>query len=247
MEAELLAIVLIIFLLAGMVKGVIGLGLPTVSLAALTVVLELPVAIVLMVIPSAVTNIWQAFDGPHLAGLLRRFGIMLLASAVGVWFAYGLLLIADPKSMTGVLGVSLSVYALINLRGGGLLPRVAHERLVSPVVGLATGALAGATGSLVMPMVPYLQALELDRDALVQMMGLSFAVSTCAIGLAAFEHGNFDRGLAWTSLACLAPAILGMKLGQGLRRRLSEGLFRRCLFVGLLVIGARLIWKGFVA
>ena len=36
MEAELAAIVLVIFLLAGAVKGVIGLGLPTVSLAAIT-------------------------------------------------------------------------------------------------------------------------------------------------------------------------------------------------------------------
>ena len=247
MEVELLAVVFIIFLLAGTVKGVIGLGLPTVSLAALTVVVELPVAIVLMVIPSAVTNIWQAFDGPHLAMLLRRFGIMLLASALGVWFSYGLVLIANPKSMTGLLGVVLSIYSLTNLRGGGLLPPISHERLVSPVVGLATGALAGATGSLVMPMVPYLQALRLDRDALVQMMGLSFAVSTCAIGLAAFEHGNFDNELAWTSLASLAPAIVGMKFGQALRRRLSEDIFRRCLFIGLLVIGVRLMWKGFVA
>jgi uncharacterized membrane protein YfcA len=245
MEPELLVAVLIIFLLAGTVKGVIGLGLPTVSLAALTLVVELPVAIVIMVIPSAITNIWQAVDGPHFAYLMRRFWPMLLASALGVWFSYGLLLLANPKAMTGLLGVVLCVYAASSLRGAWMMPRIAHERLVSPAVGLATGALAGATGSLVMPIVPYLQALDLERDALVQMMGISFAVSTCTIGIAAIEHGGYDGELALWSLASLVPAILGMKLGQALRKRLSERVFRRCLFGGLFVIGVRLMWKGF--
>ena len=84
MEIEFLAFVLSIFLLAGFVKGVIGLGLPTVSLALLTAFIELPVAVMLMVIPSAVTNIWQAVDGPHTMALLRRFWTLLLASVVGV-------------------------------------------------------------------------------------------------------------------------------------------------------------------
>lgn len=245
MEIGFLAQVFSIFLLAGMVKGVVGLGLPTVSLAALTVVVELPVAVALMVIPSAVTNIWQAIDGPHFLILLRRFWLMLLASIVGVWFSFGLLLLANPKAMTALLGVILCLYAASSLGRGRLLPRIGHERLVSPVVGLSTGALAGATGSLVMPMVPYLQALELKRDDLVQMMGLSFAVSTCAIGLAALESGSYDNRLALLSLASLVPAIVGMKLGQLLRRRLSELVFRRILFAGLFIIGVRLIWKGF--
>ena len=88
-------------------------------------------------------------------------------------------------------------------------------------------------------------ALNLQRDALVQMMGISFAVSTCAIGLAIVDHGRYDGDLALLSVASLVPAIIGMKLGQALRRRLSESLFRRCLFIGLFVIGIRLIWKGF--
>jgi uncharacterized membrane protein YfcA len=245
MELELAVVVLGIFLLAGLVKGVIGLGLPTVSLAALSVVVELPVAVLLMVIPSAMTNLWQAFDGPHFAELMRRFWHMLLASAIGVWFAYGLLLIANPKAMTGMLGIILCAYAAISLRRGRLIRRVSRESIVSPVVGLTTGALAGATGSLVMPMVPYLQALDLERDTLVQAMGISFTVSTIAIGAAIVDHGGYDGQQALLSLAALVPALIGMKLGRLLRRRISESMFRRYLFIGLLIIGIRLIWKGF--
>ena len=246
METGLLAVVLAIFLLAGFVKGVVGLGLPTVSLAALTVIVDLPVAVLLMVIPSAVTNVWQAVDGPHTGALLRRFWTLLAASVIGVWSAFGLLLIANPKAMTGLLGVVLCLYCVISLRRGRVFPRIVRERLVSPMMGLATGVLAGATGSLVMPVVPYLQALELERDAIVQMMGLSFTVSTCAIGLAMLGHGSYDGALALVSVGALVPALIGMKIGQRLRRRLSETVFRRCLFIGLFIIGVRLMWKGFL-
>lgn len=246
MEPVLLAAVLGVFLIAGFVKGVVGLGLPTVSLAALTVFQDLPVAVALMVIPSAVTNIWQAIDGPHTAVLVRRFSLLLLASVVGVWISFGLLLIANPKAMTGLLGITLCVYCLLSLRRAPAFTRVRHERILSPAMGLATGALAGATGSLVMPVVPYLQALRLERDAMVQMMGLSFSVSTCAIGLAALRHGSYDDTLALISAAALVPALLGMKIGQRLRRGLSEVVFRRCLFIGLFIIGVRLVWKGFL-
>jgi uncharacterized membrane protein YfcA len=246
MEIEFLAFALSVFLLAGFVKGVIGLGLPTVSLALLTAFIELPIAVMLMVIPSAVTNIWQAVDGPHTILLLRRFWTLLLASVVGVSASLGILLVANPKAMTGLLGITLCVYAAISLRRGRLIPRIAHERIVSPIIGLTTGVLAGATGSLVIPVVPYIQALNLERDALVQMMGMSFAVSTCAIGLAMVGHGSYDSRFALISLVALVPAILGMKLGQRFRRRLSEIVFRRILFIGLFVVGVRLIWKGFL-
>jgi uncharacterized membrane protein YfcA len=244
MASELLLLVLAIFLVAGMVKGVIGLGLPTVSLAALTVAVDLPAAVALMVVPSAVTNIWQGLDGGHFTALIRRFWLMLLASAVGVWFSYGFLLVANPKAMTALLGIVLCVYAAFGLRRPRPRSWPGRERFVSPLVGLATGALAGATGSMVMPMVAYLQSLDLERDAFVQVMGISFAVSTCAIGLAIVEHGNYDHRLVLLSIAALIPAILGMKLGQWLRRRLSERVFRNTLFIGLFVIGIRLIWKG---
>lgn len=246
METGLLASVLAIFLLAGFVKGVVGLGLPTVSLAVLTVVVDLPVAVLLMVIPSAVTNLWQAIDGQYIGRLLTRFWPLLIASIVGVWLAFGPLLVANPRAMTGVLGLVLCIYCASSLLPVRSARRVAHERAASPLIGLATGTIAGATGSLVLPVVPYLQALDLHREELVQMMGLSFTVTTCALGLAMLGHGGYDGPLTLVSVAALAPAILGMKIGQRVRRRLSERIFRRCLFGALFVIGIRLIWKGFL-
>jgi hypothetical protein len=246
MDLNFIVIVAAIFLLGGIVKGVIGLGLATISLALLSAAFGLPVAVQLIVIPSVVTNFWQAIYGGAFVQLLGRFWSMLLASALGTWLAYGVLLVAHPKAMTLVLGVILCLYALNDLRTFIRIPRIRREKLASPVVGLMTGVLAGSTGSMVMPVIAYLQGLGLKRDDLIQMMGISFTVSTCAIGLAIVDHNGFDTPLLMTSMAALVPALVGMKLGQMLRGRLSETLFHRYLLLGLLVIGVHLIWKGIV-
>ncbi len=72
MELSILAFVLAVFVLAGFIKGVIGLGLPTISMGLLAVVLSPVEAAALLILPSLVTNVWQMVDGPHLRSLLRR-------------------------------------------------------------------------------------------------------------------------------------------------------------------------------
>lgn len=232
------------FLIAGLVKGLIGLGLPTVSIAVLSATVGLPIALPLMVVPSVITNLWQAIVGGALLALLRRFWSLLLASVVGVFVAYSLFFVTNAKAMTTLLGIVLCVYSGAALFSLSLVPRVHRERLASPTIGLVTGVLAGATGSMVMPVVAYLQTLRLSKNEFVQMMGISFAVSTAAIGLAVAEHGNYEADVFLTSVVCLAPALVGMQLGQLLRRQISEELFRRCVHVGLFAIGLHLIWKG---
>jgi len=113
-----------------------------------------------------------------------------------------------------------------------------------PLVGLATGAVTGATGVLVIPAVPYLAALGLERDELVQALGLSFTTSTLALGLGLAWHGALAGPELGVSLLALAPALLGMALGGALRARVRPEVFRRGFFIGLAVLGAEILWRG---
>jgi hypothetical protein len=90
MGFSVLAVVASTFLLAGFVKGVIGLGLPTVAMGLLAIVMTPAQAASLLVVPSLLTNVWQAM-GPALAPLVRRFWPMLLGICVGTWLGGGLL------------------------------------------------------------------------------------------------------------------------------------------------------------
>lgn len=225
------------FLLAGTVKGVIGLGLPTVSLAVLALALDLPTAMALMLVPSLVTNLWQAAVGGHGRAVLRRLWPYLLAAAATVWIGALALTRVELSWLTALLGAVLVLYAVINLAGARLPVARGHEPWIAPLAGAANGVLTGMTGTFVVPGVMYLQAIGLSRDALVQAMGMLFTVLTLALAVALQRHAFLTGETGALSLAALLPALLGMALGQRIRRRLSERRFRSCVFVALLLLG----------
>jgi uncharacterized membrane protein YfcA len=97
------------------------------------------------------------------------------------------------------------------------------------------------TGSFVVPGVLYLQALGLTRDMLIQAMGLLFTLSTLALAAALGGNDLLSRDLGLWSAAAVAPALLGMALGQRVRRALPEERFRRIFFAALLVLGAYIV------
>jgi uncharacterized membrane protein YfcA len=226
------------FALAGLVKGVIGLGLPTVSMGLLALVVAPAHAAALLVIPSLVTNVWQMAAGPRLRPLLRRLWTMMLAIIVGTW-AGGLVLSLSQVATTA-LGVALVVYAAINLLTVEISVPARTEWWLSPVMGAVTGLITAGTGVFVIPAVPYLQALGLARDDLVQALGLSFTVSTLALALTLAGQGAFTSDVALGSVLALAPSILGMIAGQWIRLRIEPATFRICFFAGLLLLGAHL-------
>ena len=232
------------FLLAGIVKGVIGLGLPTVAMGLLGLVMPPAQAAALLLVPSFVTNVWQLFAGPAFRPLLTRLRTLLAGLAIGTVSAAGLIAGTGAQWATAALGAALLLYALVGLANLAVHVSPRAERWASPLVGLLTGLVTGATGTFVLPGVPYIAALGLDRDDLIQALGLSFTVSTLALAAGLALHGALPPSQAATSALALFPALAGMSLGGWLRRRISPALFRRIFFIGLLALGAELLWHG---
>lgn len=232
------------FLLAGAVKGVIGLGLPTVAIGLLVLVMTPAEAAALLVIPSLVTNLWQLAAGPRFGALLHRLWPMLLGICLGTLAGAGVITGANAALATGGLGAALILYSGLALTG--LRPAVPKrlEAWLSPLVGGLTGLVTGATGVFVIPAVPYLQALNLEKNELIQALGLSFTVSTLALAVALAHHGAFDLSRMAVSLLALLPALLGMLAGQWIRERLSLSVFRLCFLVGLLALGMHLLLQS---
>ena len=230
-------VVLETFLLAGAVKGVIGLGLPTVSLALLTVVLDLQSAMALLLVPSLVTNLWQAVVGGHAQGILSRLWPFLVMATVTVWIGVAALTRLPPAVLTALLGALLVAYAGVNLGGVRLAIPTRYEAWAGPLMGAANGVLTGMTGSFVVPGVMFLHAIGLSRDVLIQAMGMLFTASTVALAAALQQAHVLTVAHGVLSTAAVFPAMVGMIGGQRIRQRLSEQRFRTVFFVALLVLG----------
>lgn len=238
----MLAFVILVFAVAGMIKGTIGLGLPAVSMGLLTLFISPFQAATLLIIPSMVTNFWQLFAEGHVLKLIRRFWPLLLGMIIGsIWSIFPTLGHGTFKS-EALLGAMLAIYGLYGLFAKKMPNLAPYESWLSPFMGYLGGALTVATGVVVIPVVPYLQSLQLKRDDLVQSLGLAFTVSTLC--LAAYLYFNpveqipVDYRL---SFMALIPALLGMWLGKKIRYRISEQKFRKLFFWGLVVFGSYMV------
>ena len=237
-------LVIATFLLAGMIKGVIGLGLPTIAMGLLGLAMAPSQAAALLIIPATLTNVWQLAFGGHLHGLVRRLWPMLLAIFIGTGAGTVWIGMAGGHWVVRGLGAALLLYALSGLFLPTLRVSRQTERWLGPLCGVLTGVITSATGVFVIPAVPYLQALGLNRDQLVQALGLSFTVSTLALAAGLAWRGTLGGGEINASLLALVPALLGMWLGQVVRQRISAQLFKRVFFIGMALLGAHLLISG---
>ena len=230
-----------VFLIGGVVKGVIGLGLPSVSLALLAVIIDLPSAMALIVMPTFFTNVWQALVGGNAKVLVARLWPFFFLAAFTVWIGASALTRVDLAWLSALLGLLLMFYSVVNLGGLHFKTSPRHEVWLGPLMGSLNGVFMGMTGSAVVPGVMYLQSLGLSRDVLVQAMGILFMVTTLALGIALQQNAFLNLQNGMVSMTSLIPAVIGMLVGQRVRQNLSESVFRRILFVALLVLGMYLI------
>lgn len=242
----LIAAIFATFFAAGMVKGVSGMGLPTVAMGVLGSLLSPLAAAGLLLVPSFVTNVWQLLAGPRFGMIARRLWSMMLTIMIGTVMGSMLLTGGDAGLTTGALGVTLFVYAAYTLLAKPFHISRRWEPWLAPGIGLATGLITGATGVFTIPAVPFIQSLDLERDDLVQALGLSFTVSTIALASGLLWHGAVPVADMLTSTFAVVPALLGMTAGQAIRTRISPSLFRRLFLVFLLLLGLEMALHGFL-
>jgi uncharacterized membrane protein YfcA len=230
------------FMLAGLVKGVIGLGLPTVAIGLLGLLMTPTQAAAVLVLPALITNVWQAAVGGNLVPLVGRLWPMLLGICIGT--VIGAAFLPSGNQATLWLGLALLIYSGLGLVKIDFKVTPRAERWLDLPMGALTGALTAATGVYVLPGTPYLHALQFDRHRLVQVLGISFTVSTVALGAVLAQAGAMNSALVVPSLVALVASLLGMWLGQLVRGKVRAETFRLCFFVGLLALGAHLALRG---
>ena len=243
---EFLTIACAAFLFAGFVKGVIGIGMPTIVIALLATTLDLRVGLALILVPALATNLWQSLAGGAFLASVRRLWSFLAGACIGVWFGVGVLAGADAGLLAGFFGVLLCLYAGVSLLTPQIPSPGRFERLLSPPVGVISGLVAGMMGSFVIPGALYLQALGLPRETFIQTMGVAFVAVTLALGVALVGHGLMPIRLGLISAAGVLPALAGLAAGRALRRRIPEELFRRIFFGGMLILGLYMAGRAFV-
>lgn len=231
-------------LMAGTVKGILGIGIPIVSVSLLSLAINVPMAVALLPVPILLSNLYQSIRFAHIKRTLRRFAALIVALVVGTFAGARLLVDIDQRILAGIVGAAVLVFAVC-----AHFPRSLHlgrraERWLGMPVGFLAGLLGGMTTFFGPPLIMFFFALNLQKDEFVGTISTVYLCAAVPLAAAFGMFGVMGPREFLLSSAAAVPIFCGMLIGQWLRTRISHELFRRGLLLMLLVVGVRLLYRS---
>ena len=244
MEINFLVQICLIFILAGLVKGVVGFGLPTIGIGLGALISDIPTAMMLILVPTFFTNIVQVLGNGSVATVLRKTWTFLLGAVVLIPIGLWMVVLVPEFPFERLLGLLILIYSLASLRGFNPVMRMKNNHLLGLALGLLNSVLTGMTGSMSVPGVMYLRALQLSKEDLLCAMGMLFFTSTLALGGSLWWLDRASGELSILSIVMCVPVALGVWVGMRVRGVLSEDQFKQIFLSAFTVLGAYLAVFG---
>lgn len=244
MDYYLIIYILLIFFASSFLKGITGLGFSTICLGILANIIDIKTAIPLVIIPSLCSNILVMVDAGRFQESLKRFRILFLSAIPGLMIGLSILTRFDNRISLITLGSVIVLYGLWAWRNFDFTISSKTERWLYGPVGFATGILTGMTGSHVIPALPFLLMLNLDKNMFVQSINLSFTVSGIFLLAGLGKLGLLTHHSLTISAAGIIPVALGIWLGGRIRQKIPDERFRKIVILLLIVIGFILILRS---
>ena len=229
----------------GVVKGVVGLGLPIVTLAILLNFMPPLTVLGLLVAPILVTNLWQSLRAGNLLQPLGRFWPMIVMAVIFLFIGAELIVGMDTAVLFAVLGCFVVVFSATNLMKPRVHPlKPETEKWAGPLAGALGGLLGGISTIWGPPMMMYFVMLKLDKDTFVRTVGLAWFSMAVPLTFAYWRNGIFTGDVIPLSLAACVPGMIGIRIGEKIRGRIDQETFRKAMLVILLIIGLNLIRRA---
>ncbi len=240
----ILVYVAAVFLATGVVKGVLGIGMPLIAIPLLAGTVGPIGAMALMAVPTVAINLWQTAQSGYMLGALKRFRAAYPLLVGGVVLGLFFLTRLDRGALFVLIGSLVVLIALSQLLPFNLAVPKHWERWCTPLVGIVSGLLGGVSSFLGPLMAMYLIALRVTKDEFVGAIALFYLIAAIPFyfGLGVGGHFGWTEFLASTAAAFLI--WLGVLVGQVLRARAPAELFRRLVLILLMIIGANMVRKG---
>ncbi len=229
---------------AGIIKGATGIGYSSCALPFLVASLGLKEAIVLIVAPAMASNIAVLFTTGSLKRSFQKFWPLYLATLPGTLCGVLLLALVDRRIPAQILGVVICAYTILALLRPALSISPRHARAAQVPVGLLNGFFTGFTGSQVMPLMPYMLALNLEPKLFVQAVNVAVVIASVFLGIALWLADMMSAPALSLSIAAIAPALLGVHLGSWARRHIPAPQFKSIVLAVLFLIGFSLTLRA---
>lgn len=229
--------------LGGIIKGALGVGLPLISVPILSLWLPSGRAIGLLTVPVVWSNLVQARSGGLGFAGWRRFRGLIVTQLVVTILTVRLTANLPARELNILIaGAVLLAVLLMSLPARFSVP-ASHERIWGLAVGAFAGLLGGASSLTGPVVISYFMALKLPREEFVRSISLVYLAGSLPLYSAMLIFGRISWADVGLSMLAMAPVLLGMRIGQAVRQRLNEVLFRRFILIFLVAVAIMLLLK----
>lgn len=243
---EILLLALLVFLLAGTVKGVLGIGLPTISISMLAQFVDPRVAIAFLLLPALITNMWQIYRGGQIKRSALKLWPFVITMAVVMFISSLFAARASTKVLVLGIGIMVVLWTITSLIKSPPRIPVHLDRPVQFFLGAVAGAMGGLTAMWSPPMVIYLLSTKCDKEDFVRFTGFLILCGTVPLTIGYLLNGLLDKKLAIASLMMIVPTLIGFTIGEYLRRFLGGQQFQKAVLVVFCLMGLNLIRRSFI-
>jgi len=242
LDITVLMVMMVTFLMSGIVKGFLGIGLPAAAMGLLTLVTTPTHAIALLTLPIIFSNLTQFSRARNKMEVARTYWVFALAIMTAI-FLTSLFINRYPTSfLTISIGVAMIIFALNGLYGIKL--PVGPGRGWQIGFGLASGVLGGLSSIWSPTVAMYLLARDLEKDDFIAATGFLFLAGCFPLALGLYLAGTLTVETMLQSLVGMVVVLTGFRIGETLRNHVPQQTFRKVALVAFLLMGARLVAVG---
>ena len=106
--------------------------------------------------------------------------------------------------------------------------------------------MGGLTSVWAPPLAIYLAARRIPKEEFVRVSGLIFFIGSIPLLLAYLAQGHLNKELSILSMFLLLPTFVGFWLGEKIRNKMSEIVFKKFILVLFLIMGLDLIRRSYL-
>ena len=246
MSIESIIVIVVALAVGSIGKAITGFGLPLVAIPVMAVFMGVESAVVIMVLPATVTNIWLMWEHRARSSTIENLWLTLAAGVTGICIGTWLLSRLDDQVLSLMMALWIGVYLGNLAYKGGVRVPYRLGRYLTPPVTMVAGVFQGATGIAGPIIVTYLHALRLPAATQVFMIVLIFMSFGPTQLVAMWGLGLFTEERVWLSLLALIPVAIAMPIGLRIARVINRRVFDMCVVVLLAATGLKLAWDGIV-
>lgn len=234
-------------LVAGFVKGATGFALPMIMVSGLATILPPDVAIAALIVPTVVSNVWQALRGGGVGGAVRvaaHFKVYIAVLLVVIVITAQMVSMMSQNAIMLTIGIPIVLLALVLLSGKRFSIGARGRGISDVIVGTLSGFLGGLAGIWGPLTVMYLTALDTPKKDQVRVTGVIFGAGAVVLGLSHLKSGLLNAQTLPLSVFMIIPVLVGQALGNYVQDRLDQQKFKRLTLLVLVVAGLNLVRRG---